>query len=245
MSKILAALAAALLFLCARTARADRELIVPFHEGGHLVFDQLAGLRLDPATGVQFAGPAGVAFHSSKADAFQPGQPGSPQPFGSEEKTSTFWFSPSADYFVTEHLSLGGILEFAHTSGTLSSNGQQTDLPGTSTYLFMPRIGFYAPFSDRFGLWPRIGFGWTSSESVQFDAQGGAPVRDTFRAFVLDVDIALVYRFNETFFLKTGPEIGLTLGGRHTQDRSGISSAADASTLQISGTVAFGANLEL
>ncbi|HEY8078148.1 MAG TPA: hypothetical protein VIF62_28670 [Labilithrix sp.] len=238
-NRLAAAVAALLFFFLSRSAHADRELIVPFHESGHLVFDQLAGLRLDPATGVQFAGPAGVAFHSSKEDAFQPGQA------GSETKTTTFWFSPSADYFVTDHLSIGGIIEFAHTSGTLASNGQETDLPGTSTYLFMPRIGFYAPFSDRFGLWPRIGLGWTSSESVQFDAQGSAPVRDTFRAFVLDVDIALVYRFNETFFLKTGPEIGLTLGGRHTQDISGISSAADASTLQVSGSMAFGANIEL
>jgi hypothetical protein len=247
MSRI--AVAAALAGTCffalepASARAADRELIVPFHEGGHLVFDQLAGLRLDPVTGVGFAGPAGVAFHATKADAFSAGAAGAA---GDETKTTTVWVSPSADFFVTDHLSVGGVISYAHTWGTLSAAGQETDLPGTSTFLVVPRIGFYAPFGDRFGLWPRVGFGWTSADSVQFASAGGAPVRDTFRAFVLDVDVALVYRFSETFFLKTGPEIGLTLGGRHSQEVAGASAAAaDAAVLQIAGSVAFGANVEL
>ena len=52
----------AFLLTFARNANADRELIVPFHEGGHLVFDQLSGLRVDGASGVSYAGPAGIAF---------------------------------------------------------------------------------------------------------------------------------------------------------------------------------------
>ncbi len=239
MKKMLALAFAVVLVLFARRASADRELIVPFQEGGHVVFDQLAGLRLDPVNGVTYAGPAGIAFRTSKADAFAPGTP------GSEIKTTTFWFAPSADVFVTDHLSVGGVLEYAHTSGTSSDGGQETDLPGTTTLLFLPRIGFYAPFGDRFGLWPRLAFGWTSVDSVQFASSGGVPLRDTFRSMVLDVDVSLVYRFNETFFTKVGPEVGVTLGGRHTQDVGGTSSAAEASVLQISGTIAFGANVEL
>jgi hypothetical protein len=159
--------------------------------------------------------------------------------------TTTFWIAPSADIFVTDHLSLGGLIQYAHTSGTAKSGGQQIDLPGSTSMMFLPRIGFYAPFSDRFGLWPRLAFGWSSVDSVQFASNGGAPVTDTFRSMVLDVDLSLVYRLNETFFLKTGPEIGLTLGGRHSQDVNGTSSAADASVLQIAGSLAFGANVEL
>jgi hypothetical protein len=222
-----------------RQVFADRELIVPFHEGGHVVFDQLAGLRLDPVNGVTYAGPAGVAFHDSKADAFAPGAA------GSEVKTTTFWLAPSADVFVTDHLSVGGVVEVAHTSGTMSAGGVETDLPGTTTLMFLPRIGFYAPFGDRFGLWPRVAFGWSSVDSVSFASAGGAPVRDTFRSMVLDVDLSLVYRLNETFFVKTGAEVGVTLGGRHTEDVAGTSSAADASVLQIGASLAFGANVEL
>jgi hypothetical protein len=239
MSKVAPVVIAALLFFFALPARADRELIVPFHEGGHIVFDQLAGLRLDPVNGVGYAGPIGIAFHKEKAEAFTPGAN------GSELATTTFWIAPSADVFVTDHLSVGGFVQVAHTSGTAKSGAQQIDLPGTTTLMFMPRVGFYAPFSDRLGLWPRLAFGWSSVDSVQFASAGGAPVTDTFRSMVLDVDLSLVYRLNETFFLKTGPEIGLTIGGRHTQEQNGTSSAADAAVLQISGSLAFGANVEL
>jgi hypothetical protein len=217
----------------------DRELIVPFHEGGRIVFDQLSGMRVDPNNGISYAGPAGVAFHTEKADAFAPGAP------GAETKTTTFWVAPSADVFVTDHLSVGGLIQFAHTSGTTSTNGQQLELPGSTSMTFLPRVGFYVPFSDRLGLWPRLGFGWTSVDSVVFASAGGAPVTDTFRSMLLDVDLSLVYRFSETFFLRTGPEIGVTVGGRHTQDVAGTSAAADASVLHLSGTIGFGANLDL
>lgn len=227
------------LFFSRLAAAADRELIVPFHEGGHLVFDQLSGLRVSPTSGVGYAGPAGLAFRSEKLDAFQPGAP------GAELKTTSMWFSPSADVFVTEHLSVGGFVEIAHTFGSVTSNGQKLELPGTTTLTFLPRVGFFAAFGDRFGLWPRAGFGWTSSDSVSFAAPGGAPVRETFRSMLLDVDLTLVYRFSEAFFLRAGPEVGVTLGGARTREVGGQSAAADASTLSLSGVVGFGVNLEL
>lgn len=225
--------------LLGRTARADRELIVPFHEGGHLVLDQLSGLRLSAGSGLAYAGPAGLSYRSEKADAFTPGAP------SSDLKTTTFWFAPSVDIFVTDHLSIGGLVEVAHTSGSATSGGQSIDLPGTTALTFLPRVGFYAPFGDRFGLWPRAGVGWAQVQSVSFASTGGAAVTDTFRSMILDVDITLVYRFTEVFFMKIGPEVGVTLGGRHSQEVGGISAGADAQTLQISGVVGFGANLEL
>lgn len=229
-----------LLLLAPRSARAgDRELIVPFEEGGHLVLDQLSGLRVSPASGVGYAGPAGVAFRTDKADAFLPGGP------SDEMKTTSIWLSPSADVFVTEHVSVGGFVEIAHTFGSVTTSGQKLELPGTTALTFVPRVGFYAPFSDRIGLWPRAGFGWTSSESVSFVAAGGAPVRETFKSMLLDVDLALVYRFTEAFFLRVGPEVQVTLGGSRTREAGGQSAAADGSVVSISGVLGFGANLEL
>jgi hypothetical protein len=225
--------------LSAPTARADRELIVPFHEGGHLVLDQLSGMRVSTGAGFSYAGPAGVAFRTEKAEAFAPGAT------GSELHTTTFWIAPSADVFVTDHLSVGGLVEIAHTSGSARSGGQSLDLPGQTAMTFLPRVGFFVPFGDRFGLWPRAGVGWTSVDSLSFVSTGGAPVRTTFRSAVLDVDLSFVYRFNETFFLRMGPEVGVTLGGRHTEESGGQSAAADASVIQVSGMTQFGVNLEL
>jgi hypothetical protein len=225
--------------LWTRTARAERELIVPFHEGGHLVLDQLSGLRINPSNGFAYAGPAGISFRSSKSDSIVPGGP------ASETSTTSLWFAPSADVFVTDHLSVGGLIEIGHTWGAIEGGGQRLELPGATSMTFLPRVGFYVPFGDRLGLWPRAGFGWSSVETASFESTGGAAKTETFRALLLDVDLSLVYRFGETFFMRAGPEVGVTLGGRRTTESAGTSTGAGASVLQISGVFGFGMNLEL
>jgi hypothetical protein len=62
---------------------------------------------------------------------------------------------------------------------------------------------------------------------------------------VLDLDATIVYRFNETFFMKGGPELGLTLGGREESEAAGVSSGRDQQVLQIGGSLGFGMNIEL
>jgi hypothetical protein len=227
------------IFFWTQPVRAERELIVPFHEGGHIVFDQLAGLRLSTTSGFSYAGPLGVAFQSTKLDALAPNAP------ATEIKTTTLWLAPSADIFVTDHLSIGGLVEIGHSWGSVQTGDQRIELPGTTSMTFLPRIGFYAPFGDRLGLWPRAGVGWSSVESARFVSTGSPAVRESFRSMVLDLDLALVYRFNETFFMRGGPELGLTLGGQRTEESGGITSGAGASMLQVSGVVGFGMNLEL
>ncbi len=236
---LVAVATAILLFLCSRPALAERELIVPFHEGGHLVLDQLSGLRVSPATGFGYAGPAGIAFRSEKSDAITPGDP------ASETSTTSIWLSPSADVFVTDHLSLGGVIAIEHTWGAVEGGGRRLELPGTTSMTFLPRVGFYVPFSDRIGVWPRAGVGWSSVESVSFLSTGSVPTRETFRSMLLDVDLSLVYRFGETFFMRAGPEVGVTLGGRRASETAGTTTGGGASVLQISGVVGFGMNLEL
>lgn len=238
-SRFAAILVAIVLLFLSKRAAAERELIVPFHESGHLVLDQLSGLRLSTTNGFAYAGPAGIAFRSSKAEAFAPGGP------ASETKTTSIWFAPSADVFVTDHLSVGGLVEVAHTFGSVQSGDQRVELPGTTSLTFLPRVGFFVPFGDRFGIWPRAGVGWSSTETASFVSTGSAPVRETFRSMILDLDLAFLYRFSETFFMRAGPEIGLTLGGRVEQESGGQSMGAGANVLQISGVVGFGMNLEL
>ena len=236
---LLALVVVATTILWSRPALAERELIVPFHEGGHLVLDQLSGLRVSPTNGFGYAGPVGIAFRSEKSDAITPGGP------ASETSTTSLWLAPSADVFVTDHLSVGGLIEVGHTWGAIEGGGRRVELPGATSLTFLPRVGFYVPFTDRIGLWPRAGLGWSSVESVSFLSTGSAPTRETFRAMILDVDLSLVYRFGETFFMRAGPEVGVTLGGRRTSETGGTSTGAGASVLQISGVVGFGMNLEL
>jgi hypothetical protein len=226
-ARLLSALLGLVLFFCASSARAERELIVPFHEGGHVVFDQLAGLRLS-TSGFSYAAPIGMAVRSTN-----------------QESTTSLWFSPSADFFVTDHLSVGGLVEINHSWGTATVNNQKLDLPGTTSMTFLPRVGFYAPFSDRIGLWIRAGVGWTSTQSVSFLSAGSTPTTDTFRSLLLDLDATVVYRFTETFFMKAGPELGITFGGRTESSTAGVSTGSAQQVLQIGGAVGFGMNIEL
>jgi hypothetical protein len=234
-----AAVALLALLFGSTEARAERELIVPFHESGHLVLDQLSGLRLSSASGASYAGPAGVAIRSAKLDALTPGTG------ARETNTTELWLAPSADVFVTEHLSLGGRIEIDHMWGAVEDDGQRLELPGTTSMTFLGRVGFYAAFTDRIGLWPRAGIGYGSSDSIRFVSTGSAPVRETFRTMLLEVDLSFVYRFSETFFMRVGPEIGVSLGGRRTVDDGATSSGAEAATVQISGVTGFGMNVEL
>jgi len=220
-----------LLFLSSSVARAERDLIVPFHEGGHVVLDQLAGLRLD-TSGFSYAAPAGIAMRATSVG-------------GAEESTTSVWLAPAADVFVTDHLSLGARVDVHHTWGTVETNGQRLELPGTTSMTFLPRVGFYVPIGDRVGLWARASVGWTSTQSVSFLAAGGTPTTETFRAMVLALDASVVYRFNETFFMKAGPEIGVTFGGRREAKADGVSTGGSASVLQLGGTLGFGMNIEL
>jgi hypothetical protein len=216
-------------------ARAERELIVPFEEGGHVVLDQLSGLRLSSSDGTSYTGPAGFSTKSTKLDPAR------------EASTTTLWLAPSFDWFVTDHFSVGALFEIRHSWGSVTGDGQRLELPGTTSLTVLPRVGFYVPFSDRIGLWPRASVGYASVASVSFAATpgGASPVRDTFHAMVVDLDLSVVYRFGETFFVRAGPELGATLGGQTTEDSSGVQVGAAGTEWQVSATVGFGMNLEL
>ena len=232
-ARLVAVLVGVLVFLFSiEEAHAERDLIVPFHEGGHVVFDQLAGLRLS-TSGFSYAAPIGIAMRSD----------------GAVSETHV-WFAPAGDIFVTDHLSVGALVEIDHAWGKVEgtgTNGEKTsvDVPGTTSMTFLPRLGFYAPFSDRIGLWLRAGVGYTSTQSVSFASSGSAPTTTTFRAMLLDLDATVVYRFNETFFMKGGPELGITFGGREESSTAGVSTGDGRQVLQVGGALGFGMNIEL
>jgi hypothetical protein len=221
--------------LCVTSARAERELIVPFEEGGHLVLDQLSGLRLSSGAGMSYGGPAGVSFRSTKVDG------------AGETSTTTLWLAPSFDVFVTDHVSLGALLEVTHSWGSIEQAGQHLELPGTTSTTLLPRIGFYVPLGlgDRVGLWPRASVGYTSVASVSYAAAGSVPVRDTFHALMLDLDVAVVYRFGETFFMRAGPAVGATLGGQGSEESGSGTAGGSGTVWEVSGVLGLGMNLEL
>src|SRR5579859_1622920 len=60
---------------------------------------------------------------------------------------------PAADYFIIDHLSLGGFVVLEHDS---------VGDTGTTTYGLGPRVGYDYPLTDQFSVWPRGGFALTN-----------------------------------------------------------------------------------
>ncbi len=224
-----------------RAARAE-EIDVQFGAKKQLVIGELAGLRLSPA-GTSFAGPLGISFGSVSQDIF--GSTGT-------LKTSytTFWFAPSADIFVIDRLSVGGFIEVSSTSSSYETPQAGTstkltiDLPSTTTFAALARVGYMIPFGQRWGIWPRAGIGFHSTQTI-IDPAALQPSRDTFSGLYLGLDVNGLWRASEHVYFVLAPEVLVSPGGSHTARTGGVERSADASAFQFAIRTGFGVLFDL
>jgi hypothetical protein len=211
---------------------------------GTLAIDQLSGFRVSSVSnftgsgGVSFASPIGFAIQRYNESPYQPGP-------DRTYHATTFWIAPSADIFIIDHLSLGGLIEFVTTSTSVDApvggGGTLTQtLPGTNNFTLLPRVGYLIQVSDRFGIWPRGGIGYASRQIVSGDPNN--PSRSTFSGALLDFDVGFIFRVTESFFFRVAPEITFSLGASHSDvDNRGIQTpSASASFLQFGGVAGIG-----
>jgi hypothetical protein len=59
---------------------------------------------------------------------------------------TTFSLRPALDYFVINHLSIGGAIELGYTSGH----------PNVTTIQLVPEVGYEFAFSDTWSFWPQV-----------------------------------------------------------------------------------------
>ncbi len=240
-------MALALAFLASPSvAHAQRELLTRTGQKGQLAIDQISGMRLGvnpngPA--LTYYGPVGVAFQSySQATGDFPGATATVH-------QTTVWLAPSADVFVIDHLSVGGLVEIASTSGSIDTPknpGQtvSTDLQTLTTFTLLPRVGWLFALGDRWGIWPRAGIGYTSQG---LGGTAGTNVRsDDVHGLILDLDVGFLFRLNETFFLRAAPEIGWLPSGSHSvTDNLNRTTSFDASYVQFTLTGGIGVFFDL
>jgi hypothetical protein len=121
-----------------------------FIRGGRFVLDDLIGIGTAPPVGVNavpgfFGIVRGVAGYSSANGA---------DGLGGNATTHSMWLSPSGDYFLGSHLSIG-----ARASGTFSES--QTTGATSRAYggALVPRVGYFSPIGASSGVWLRGGLG--------------------------------------------------------------------------------------
>jgi hypothetical protein len=228
-------------------AFAQRELLAPLGGKGTIAIDQLSGFHISAfgpgANGLSYAGPLGYVKQSyTRTRLLGAGE--------DQTNTTTIWFAPSADYFLIDSLSVGGLIEIAHTSGSLSGpdqNGaqQKKDLASLTSVAVIPRVGYLLAFGDRFGVWPRVGFGYASHHLADPFTPDTPGATDTFSGFVFDVDVGLLYRPAEPLYFRLGPEVALSLGASRSATDATKTLSGGASAVQLGGSLGIGVFLGL
>jgi hypothetical protein len=238
----------ALALLVATPALAQRDLLTKAGQKGQIVIDQISGFRggvseIVPNSGgtaltpsMNYYGPIGFAVQRySEASAVD-------GPNTNVATATTFWLAPSADYFVINHLSIGGMVQIAYTTTSLSlpinpTQSQSHDVPSNTSFAVMPRVGWMFALSDRWAIWPRLSLGYVSNAVGSVAAAPGmAGVGGlSIYGFAMDFDAGVLFRVNETFFLRLAPEIGWIPGGASsTTNGAGVSTTQGASYFEFS-----------
>jgi hypothetical protein len=129
---------------------------------------------------------------------------------GVDGSTTSLVLRPAVDYFVIDYLSIGGFLgvQYDSTSG------------GSTTAISIgPRVGYNIPLSERFSIWPKIGFSFASTSQSTDDTTvpGGAVTiegdDETNTNLQLNLFAPVMFHPVQHFFLGFGPAFDLDLTG--------------------------------
>jgi len=128
---------------------------------------------------------------------------------GVEGSSTQLVLRPAVDYFVIDYLSIGGFLGLDYNTA-----------PGGSSTAFSvgPRVGYNLPLSERFSLWPKVGFSFAST-SQKRDAvtlPDGTTVDatdETSTSAQLNLFVPFMFHPVRHFFIGFGPAFDLDLSG--------------------------------
>jgi len=127
---------------------------------------------------------------------------------GVSGSTTTLVLRPAIDYFVIDNLSLGG---FIGVDSTSNDGGSST------TFGIGPRVGYNVPFSERWSVWPKVGFSFSSSSvKIKGTTLGGIRTSDATTsntALALNLFVPVMFHPVEHFFLGFGPALDTDLSG--------------------------------
>lgn len=112
--------------------------------------------------------------------------------------STTLVLNPAADYFVIDHLSIGGYVNLSHTGGSGAS---------VTNFGIGPRVGYDINLSSQFSFWPKAGvaFNHTSTSAGPLDTSNSA--------FAINLFAPFLFHPVEHFFLGFGPNFDIDLTG--------------------------------
>jgi hypothetical protein len=121
-----------------------------------------------------------------------------------------FNLHPAADYFVIQGLSIGGFLDYTHTSTSSSDALGHSTTDTTDSFGIGARVGYNIPFSDALSWWPKGGL-----EFVHTSNAGAGSV------LTLVLFAPLLYHPVSHFFFGLGPIVSTDLSSSPTNGQPG------------------------
>lgn len=118
--------------------------------------------------------------------------------------TTTLQLRPAFDYFIIDNLSIGGFVGLDYV---------KVPAGDSTTWGIGPRIGYNIPFSDRFSVWPKVGFSFAST-STSTDVEDPLVDGDANSSnLALNLFAPVMFHPVEHFFLGFGPALDTDLSG--------------------------------
>ncbi len=178
-------------------------VVLPLFVVGRAHAQEPIGAATTPGSAVSIFGAKGTLAISSEAGATFSHTSIS----GVDGGTTTLVLRPGVDYFVIPKLSVGAFVGVDHQSQSLGS---------TTTFGVGPRVGYDIAFSDRFSIWPRVGFSFNHS-TIKIDAEsvGGidTPSSEASNdAIAINLFAPLMYH-TQHVFAGVGPALDTDLSG--------------------------------
>jgi len=116
--------------------------------------------------------------------------------------TTVFSLHPAVDYFLIDHLSLGGYVDFTHAGGGGSS---------TTNIGIGPRVGYDINLSSRFSFWPKAGLAFNHT------AISAGPVDASNDELTINLFAPFLFHPVEHFFMGFGPNFDVDATGDNKQ----------------------------
>jgi len=109
----------------------------------------------------------------------------------------------AGDYFIIDHLSLGGALGYSHISVSNPFGANATVSTSGDSFLFAPRVGYAFAFNNIVGIWPRGGFTYRTLSA------GNQSAHD----FALTLEAPFFFTVIPHVAFWAGPTLDIGLGG--------------------------------
>jgi long-subunit fatty acid transport protein len=109
------------------------------------------------------------------------------------EAVSAVTLMPSLDYFVTDHLTLGGSIGLGLTTW---NNGNEPAI----FFSISPRIGYHFPIGDRISFWPQIQAAYGRGLAAYWDVKSES----------LGAAVPMIVELTPHFFVGAGPDYRFT-----------------------------------